>query len=90
MNVTIRVTSFVLPSSNQMKVVEANGSTVGECLEAVVRKFPESKAMLFDKDGKLQSYISVYVNDMDSYPEELAKPVKDRDVLSIVTRGCCG
>jgi hypothetical protein len=38
---------------------------------------------LFDKKGKLLSYVDIYVNLESSYPEELAKPVKAGDELSI-------
>ena len=61
-----------------------NGSTVGQCLEQVVARFPELKQWLFEKDGKLNRLVEIYVNMESSYPEELAKPVKDGDELHII------
>jgi molybdopterin converting factor small subunit len=70
--------------TNNKSVFEAKGSTVGECLEQLVARFPEIKKGLFAQDGKLLSSIDVYVNRESAYPEELAKPVKDSDELHIV------
>lgn len=69
--------------TNNQAVVEVSGSTVAECLNQLVRKFPKLKPMLFDKRGRLLNYVGVFVNQEDSYPEELAKPVKDGDELYI-------
>jgi hypothetical protein len=41
------------------------------------------KTRLFDKKGKFLNYVDIYVNLESSYPEELTKPVKDGDELSI-------
>jgi molybdopterin converting factor small subunit len=60
------------------------GSTVGDCLNDLVRQYPKTKRLLFDKDGKLLRYVEVYVNKATTYPEELATPVKDGDEISIV------
>jgi len=65
--------------------VEVNGSTVGQCLQALTAKFPEMKSWLFAKSGKLNNTIEIYVNSKSSYPEELAMPVKDGDELQIIT-----
>jgi len=54
-----------------------------QCLRDLVKQFPELKKGLFSKDGKLLNYVDIYVNQESSYPEELAKPVKDGDELYI-------
>ena len=66
-----------------MKVAEVNGNTVGECLKHLTAKFPPIEKQLFDEQGKLLSFIDIYVNGLSSYPEKLAKSVKDGDELSI-------
>ena len=66
------------------EVVEVNGSTVGQCLDDLVKQFPRIKQGLFSKDGRLLNYVDIYVNGESSYPEELAKPVKDGDELYIM------
>lgn len=64
--------------------VEVSGSTVGQCLDRLVARFPAAKGWLFGKNGKLNNVIEIYVNMKSSYPEELAMPVKDGDELHII------
>jgi len=83
MSVRINLNSTLVQFTNDQAVAEVNGSTVGECLGELVRQFPRIKPVLFDKSGKLFNYVDVYVNHESSYPEELAKPVRDGDELHI-------
>ena len=84
MSIEINIPSYLQPFTNNMEVVEVNGSTVGECLNHLVKQFPSIEKMLFTKNGKLLSYVSIYVNEEDAYPEELAKPIKDGDKFYIL------
>jgi len=83
MSVTINLHPNLLQFTNDQAIVEVNGNTVGQCLDDLVKQFPQIKSWLFDKTGKLLNYIEIYVNQESSYPEELAKPVKDGDELHI-------
>jgi molybdopterin converting factor small subunit len=69
--------------TNGQAMAEVNGTTVGECLNELVQQFPGMETRLFDKKGRLLNYVDIYVNLESSYPEELAKPVKAGDELSI-------
>lgn len=84
MSIKINVSSFLDQYTNGERVVQVNGSTVGQCLSHLVKRFPSTKSRLFDNNGKLQSYVHIYVNGESSYPEELAKPVKSGDELYVV------
>ncbi len=84
MSIKINIASYLKPLTKKMEVVEVNGSTVGECLNHLVKQFPRMEKMLFDKNGELFGYVGIYVNEEDAYPEELAKPVKDGDELYIL------
>ena len=84
MSVKINIHPFFCHLTNDQNVVEVHGNTVGQCLEQLVARFPETKKWLFGKDGNLLSLVDIYVNQESSYPEELAKPVKDGDELHIV------
>jgi molybdopterin converting factor small subunit len=84
MSVKINIHPFLSQHTNNQDVVEVNGSTVGQCLEQLVARFPELRPWLFEKSGKLNRLVEIYVNMESSYPEELAKPVKDGDELHII------
>ena len=84
MSIKISIPSYMRSFTNNMKVVEVNGSTVGECLSHLVKQFPGMKKQLFSKNGNLFENIIVSINGESAYPEQLAKPVKDGDELKIV------
>ena len=83
MSITVNIHQALRQITNYQATVEVSGTTVGECLADLVQQFPDVKGKLFGKNGKLLNYIDIYVNAESSYPEELAKSVKDGDKLSI-------
>ena len=84
MSIKINIPSYMQSFTNNMKVVEVNGSTVGECLNHLVKQFPSMKKQLFSKDGDLFENIIMSVNGESAYPEQLIKPVQDGDELNIL------
>ena len=66
------------------QTAEVEGSTVGQCLDHLIKQFPGIEEALFDKDGELKYWLNIYVNRESCYLEELAKPVKDGDELDII------
>lgn len=90
MSVQIDIPLFLQHIVNDVKVVNVNGGTVGECLKDLVRQFPQLRELLFDKNGKLHKYIEIFVNGKSTYPEELAESVKDGNeiyILNVITGG---
>lgn len=83
MSVTVSIHQTLRHLIGDQVTVEVSGTTVGECLYDLVKQFPGVEPRLFDKKRKLLNYIDIYVNTESSYPEELAKPVKDGDELHI-------
>jgi len=64
---------------------EVSAQTVGEALGGLTAQFAELRKHLFTDDGKLRSFVNVYLNDEDiRYMAKEATPVKDGDVVSIV------
>ena len=84
MGLKVNIHQSLYQFTNNQGIAEVNGSTVGQCLEHLVKQFPGIDKELFDKHGKLLNYVNIYVNGESTYPEELAKPVKDGDELSII------
>lgn len=71
--------------ADKQNSVDLKGATVGEVLAALTTRFPEMKKHLFNDEGKLRSFVNVYLNDEDiRYLNKDASPVKDGDTLSIV------
>jgi adenylyltransferase/sulfurtransferase len=65
--------------------VELSGSTVGEVLTALTTQFGDLRKHLFNDEGKLRSFVNVYLNDEDiRYLSKDKTEVKDGDTLSIV------
>jgi molybdopterin converting factor small subunit len=71
--------------AEKQNTVEVAGATVGEALAALTAKFPELQKQIFTEEGKLRSFVNVYVNDEDiRYLKKDSTPVADADTLSIV------
>jgi sulfur-carrier protein len=65
--------------------VELTGASVGEVLAALVTRFPDLRKQLFNDEGRLRSFVNVYLNDEDiRYLKKDATPVASGDTLSIV------
>ena len=45
--------------------VDVDGATVGEVLAALTAAYPDMKKNLFNDEGKLRSFVNVYVGDED-------------------------
>jgi len=65
--------------------VELAGGTVGEVLTALTARHEELRRHLFNDEGRLRSFVNVYVNDEDiRYLKKDATPVSEHDTISIV------
>ena len=65
--------------------VELTGSTVGEVLSALTSQHPALRKQLYTDEGRLRSFVNVYVNDEDiRYLSKDATPVAQGDTLTIV------
>ena len=81
MSVTLNVHKTHRAYTNDQETVVVEGSTVGECLHQLIKRFPDMKSALFDEKGKLRNHIEIYVNAESAYPDELKKPVQDGDEI---------
>jgi len=65
--------------------VTVPGATVGEVLSALTTQYPDLRKQIFNDEGKLRSFVNVYLNDEDiRYLGKDATPAKDGDTLSLV------
>jgi molybdopterin converting factor small subunit len=71
--------------AGKQESVEVEASTVGQALGALTSKHADLKKHLFSDDGKLRSFVNVYVNDEDiRYLQKDQTTVKAGDTISIV------
>jgi molybdopterin/thiamine biosynthesis adenylyltransferase/rhodanese-related sulfurtransferase/molybdopterin converting factor small subunit len=65
--------------------VELEGATVGEVLGVLTTQYPDLRKQIFNDEGKLRSFVNVYLNDEDvRYLKKDATAVASGDTLSIV------
>lgn len=65
--------------------VEISAATAGELLSKLTEAHPDLKKQIFNDEGKLRSFVNVYVNDDDiRYLDRNDTAVKDGDTVSIV------
>jgi molybdopterin synthase sulfur carrier subunit len=82
---TIRIPPVLRPSVGGEKEIMADGSSVGELLNAVVDSHPDTRSQLFAADGGLNRYVNVYLNDEDvRVLDGLETAVGDSDTLVIL------
>src|SRR3990172_4899759 len=73
------------PYTDKKDAVDADGSTVGELLADLTRKHAGLKAHLYNDQGKLRSFVNVYINDEDiRYLQKEQTPVSSSDTVSII------
>jgi molybdopterin converting factor small subunit len=64
--------------------IRLEGSTVGECLADLVRRYPEAEPLMFDNHGRLRRQFYVYVNQESMFKAEFSRPVTENDTLILV------
>ncbi len=65
--------------------VDVAAKTVGEALSSLIAQHGDLRRHLYQDDGRLRSFVNVYVNDDDiRYLQKEATPVRDGDTVSIV------
>src|SRR5271169_5801467 len=65
--------------------VTVPGATVGEVLSALTTQFPELRKQIFNDEGKVRSFVNVYLNDEDiRYLSKDSTAARDADTISLV------
>ncbi len=81
----IQIPSPLRQYSGKRVSVDVPAKTVGEALAVLVVQHPDLKRHLFTEEGKLRTFVNVYVNDQDMrYLQKEATAIKDGDTISIV------
>ena len=83
--VEVRLPTVLRQNAGGQASVKANGETVGEIFDDLVRQFPLLNGQLVNDDGSMHKFINVYRNDDDvRYLDKLDTTVGADDVISIL------
>src|SRR4051812_24830459 len=73
------------PYTDKKDAVDAEGKTVGELLADLTSRHSGLKPHLYNEQGRLRSFVNVYVNDEDiRYLQKEQTPVSPGDTISII------
>ena len=73
------------PFAGKQDVVEVEGTTVGDALKGLVGKYGDLRRHLYNDDGRLRSFVNIYVNDEDiRHLDREQTALKAGDTISIV------
>jgi sulfur-carrier protein adenylyltransferase/sulfurtransferase len=73
------------PFTDKKDAVDVEGKTIGELLNDLTTKHSGLKAHLYNDQGKLRSFVNIYINDEDiRYLQKEQTPVKAGDTVSII------
>src|SRR5436190_5089184 len=82
---TIHIPTPLRPFTGYRSELELAGADVGELLDNLVAALKDLQPHLYGKDGKLRTFVNVYVNDEDiRYLGRERTPLHPHDTVSIV------
>lgn len=85
MPVRVMIPTPLRPYTDQLESVEIEAHTVGELLNHLMERYQPLRKHLLADDGKLRSFVNIYVNDEDiRYLSRDETPLNETDVVSIV------
>ena len=86
MSVKVKIPSYFQRYTSGISMAEVNGTTVGECLQDLVRQFPDIKSMLFYEQDEMDETVVVCVDRevLTAWDEPMERPVVDGDEISLV------
>jgi sulfur-carrier protein len=85
MAVTLSLPTILARLADGQATVEANGTTLGEVVAGVSRRFPQLAPRLQDESGGPYPFVAFYVNDEDArFRGGFGAPVSDGDEITVV------
>jgi molybdopterin converting factor small subunit len=85
MAVKVLIPTPLRPHAGGQAAAEVPAHTVAEALDQLTNEFVDLKKHLYTEDGKLRSFVNVYVNGEDiRYLARENTPTKDGDTINII------
>ncbi len=83
MGIKVNVSPYLKQYTDDQQVIYLDASTVAQCFNRLVEMFPEL-GKWFARTGNAFDYITVHLNAMGIYPEEMGRRLKDGDEITIL------
>jgi molybdopterin converting factor small subunit len=84
-SVAIRLPTVLRSAAGGQTTIDAEGATVGEVFDDLVRQHPALRSQLLTDDGELHRHLNVFLNDDDiRYLGKLDAKVGDTDTLTLM------
>jgi adenylyltransferase/sulfurtransferase len=92
---TIHIPTPLRAYTNGQDSVSVNAGTVATALADLVGQFPGLKNNLYGSDGKLRSFVNIYLNDEDirylqSKEDTVTKPTDELSIIPSIAGGSLG
>lgn len=85
MTVKVLIPTALQKFTSDRAVIDCDGNSIAELLDALEVSCPGIKARLCDEAGQLRRFLNLYVNDEDiRFLDNTGTPLKDGDRVSIV------
>jgi molybdopterin converting factor small subunit len=84
MSIVINLPAYLRPYANNKESIAVKGKTIQECLDDLIKKYFGLKKMVFDEEGQLHTYVSIFAANEIVYADQLDKPVEDGDTIHIL------
>lgn len=85
MSVDVRLPTVLRPAAGGQAVVVAEGATVGEVFDDLIRLHPTLRDQLLTPDGELHRHLNIFLNDDDiRYLGKLDAKVGEQDTLTLM------
>jgi molybdopterin synthase sulfur carrier subunit len=89
----IHIPTPLRPYTGGLETVSISGGTVNAVFQELTTKYPDLKQHLFTPEGKLRSFVNVYLNDddiryLEGKEETIVKDSDDLTIIPSIAGGC--
>ena len=84
MQITVFIAATLRGFVNKQPKITAQGSTVREVIQNIRDEYPDTGKALFDEDGRLRAFVSVYINENRTRESEWDSPLTETDTLLLL------
>jgi molybdopterin synthase sulfur carrier subunit len=80
--------------TDKQETVTVDGATIAEALAALTTAHPAMQQHLYTTDGKLRSFVNIYLNDEDvrylpAKEDTTVAPSDELTIIPSIAGGCC-